>query len=231
MKPGSEAGLVAAEEEGLLQSQAVQILCDLARNGAATAQEVGERTKLGAYTVSKRRGGLLRSGCVEEMAARACQVTGRKAQPLRITDTGHDAIECGDVPRPGPSRRDRELHALSMARDLAAFWREQPEIPPALKRLVDAMWNLDHIEARHRGGVAAPREPWGSPLRPALAAQGVWLRQNGDRGPITQLNDHHLQGAINWCKDNGAEDNFAPLYFLLLEHQRRFPHGQVSPLP
>lgn len=227
----STVGHLEAVQEGRIQSQALQILARLATAGQATAQELGVTTGLGAYTVSKRRGGLLRSGCIEEMAPRKCTVTGRLAQPVRITDAGRDALEEQRIPEPAPSRRDLEGAVLRAARDVAAAWASVAEPPAGIRALLSSVWNLDHASDRHRGGLAAVREPWGSPRRAVLAMEGKWLRQNGQVVFIEKLNPHHLQGAIEWCQGNAADPATAPLLQLLQEQQRRSIYGQVSALP
>ena len=221
MRDTSGLALAEAVEDGVLESQARRILQALLDYGPATAQELGASTTLGAYTVSKRRGALLRNGCIEEMAKRACNVTGRKAHPVRITDQGISVVEGEDMPRPGPSVRDRELAVLKEARELAGVWSLLLEPSSAQRRFVDTVWRLDHHDEAHLGGKSAVREPWGSPRRAALASTGVWLRRNGEEIPVHEMNDHHLRASIDWCVENGADPGAQPLMQLLMEAAAR----------
>lgn len=206
--------IVATGQEA---TQVRRILQHLRDHGAGTAQEVAAATGLTNQTVTRRRSLLLRTGLAREQLPRRCKVTGYQAKPLQVTEEGRGVADGADVPDTQPSRRDLELRALEAARDIAKVWASVPGPPAAMQRLLDRVWALDHFEDRHRAGVNAIREPWGSPRRAPLAETGVWLRRNGDEVPIAEMNDHHLKSAIEWCQENDADPAAAPLGYLLLE--------------
>ncbi len=226
MKDTSQLAHQEIQSKGTEETQARQILGCLAAGSPMTAQELGQATGLGAYTVSKRRGALLRSGCLEELPMRACRVTGRQAHPIRLTEDGVDVLEGGEVPVKSPSRREQELRVLECARRIADVWREVPEPTPSMRRLIDSVWNLDNARPRHSS--SSVKEPWGSPFRVAKASLGVWVRRNGREVPMRSLTIFHLVGAIGWCRDNYCPEDAAPLRELLLEAGGRGVGAQES---
>lgn len=219
----SRDAFVEVKESGKEATQVEQILKSLRDAGPGTANEVAQRTGLSVYVCTKRRGLMLRQGVIAEQLPRRCKVTGMNARPVQITDAGRDVLEGSDAPIPAPSRREHEAAVIRAARDLCDVWRPIPEPPAGIRKLLDAVWNLDNAPARHRAGKTVEKEPWGSPRRVALAARGHWLRANGDEVSMSDMTDPHLRGAIAWCIDNGQswEATEQPLRALAEEQARR----------
>lgn len=112
----SLSALAEIEADGTQDAQYMAILRRLATKGPGTCREIAEDV-LSNHTVSKRRSFLTTSGMVRQLPQRKCDVTGRLARPIIITDAGRKVLAGAPLPkraRETESQRARNKRLLAL---------------------------------------------------------------------------------------------------------------------